>query len=223
MSIYFLLEGKRTEPILYPAWMQFFLPTYHRVNSLLDINSNSFIIFSGFGFPCILNHIENAFKDVNNYSTIKHLIICLDSDEEDRNERFKKIHYFITENKLTLNQASLHIIVQHRCIETWLLGNKKIIPRQPQSQILIECLEHFDLINGDPELLPKPQRYNSTSNYHFDIVRGIFDERNISYSKKFPGEAQKQYFLNEIYNSVKQNHLASFSILINTIEAIRGE
>ena len=52
------------------------------------------------------------------------------------------------------------IIIQHFCLETWALGNRVIITRNPISASIREYRKYFDVLVDDPELLPGyPKQY----------------------------------------------------------------
>lgn len=60
MNLYFILEGEKTEILLYPKWISYVLPNYTQVDFENQVDTNNFYIFSGGGIPSIYNHTVNA-------------------------------------------------------------------------------------------------------------------------------------------------------------------
>jgi hypothetical protein len=55
MNLYFLVEGKRTEKKVYPAWLAHLLPELQRVQNYDQVNQNNYYLFSGESDFCILS------------------------------------------------------------------------------------------------------------------------------------------------------------------------
>jgi len=217
MNLYLLVEGKRTEPKLYPEWIKCFIPGIKQIEDPFLLNTESFLdntfyIFSGLGYPSLLdNHLKNAIADINKIPRINHFAICLDSDERSVAQTKEIINNFITKHHLSLLHANLSVIVQDCCIETWLLGNRRIYHRTPTDKELLECISHYDVYTHDPELMREvPPGYNC-SQYHFYYLRQLFQSRNISYTKKNPGHASAAIYLNElIKRNEETGHISTF-------------
>lgn len=216
MNVYFLVEGRRTEMILYPAWIQLLKPAYQRLDTPFILNSdpnldNTFYLFSGRGFPSILNHLEKSIEDVNKIAQINYLVVCLDADDRSVDETKRIVTDFINENGLILNSARLIILVQKCCIETWLLGNRRFFSRNATDPKLLECINFFDILNNDPELMePISNQYNKAQ-YHEYYLRQLFKARNTKYSKKQPGDTIQRHYLDELIRRQQDtNHISSF-------------
>ncbi len=55
MKVYFLLEGRRTEPKIYSSWLSHLIPQLKRINSHNDKSEeNSYFLFSANGYPLII-------------------------------------------------------------------------------------------------------------------------------------------------------------------------
>jgi hypothetical protein len=220
MGIYILSEGSKTEPILYSTWLSHLLPTYKQKPTPDVVGESDYFIISSHGYPILLSHIENSIKDVNRYSKFKHFVISLDTDEDTPEIKTKIILDLIRDNHFTIDRASLHIIAQHRCIETWLLGNKRIIGKGITDPDLNKLLRNCDLINSDPEKIEKPPKFSTHAQFHLNLLKSIFQHRKSSYSKRNPGIATEKYYLNEIIYTNKKGHLASFSVFLQFIRAV---
>ena len=227
MNIYFLVEGKQTEMKVYPKWITILVPELTRVQWHHQVNVDNYCIFTGDGFPSLLdNHLGNSIEDVNSSNKFDYFVICLDSDDDSPEERKQEVIDFIEKNKISLNQKTkLVIIVQNKCFETWFLGNKKVFKKNPQSDFLIDCINFYNVREEDPELMNKPNDFEySASRFHSSYLQELLAERRIKYSKKNPQGVIEESFLNElIKRSQKTKHIPSFSIFIDFCEKIREE
>jgi len=227
MNIYFLVEGKRTERKVYPAWLKFLIPELTRVNSYDEVQENNYYLFSGQGFPSLLDtHLPKCLEEIEEMGNYDYIVVCLDGDDEGV-EKQKEIvkTYFEKATKQVSITAQLEVIVQNKCIETWFLGNSKIFKQNPISKELAEYIRFYDLKENDPELMEKPASYKaSTASFHGKYLNLIFQERNIKYSKVRPGEVLQEYFLAEIQARAKATgHLQSFQNLVDFCERVRQE
>ncbi|MGK7955104.1 MAG: hypothetical protein AB4063_07560, partial [Crocosphaera sp.] len=134
MNIYFLVEGRHTEKKLYPRWLNYYIPALKQVHLYDKVEHNNYYLSSGKGYPSILNdYLPEAVQDIQETSKYDYLVICVDADEDSINERKKYINDFMSSQEISLGKTELILIIQNRCIETWLLGNRKIFnSRQPQ-------------------------------------------------------------------------------------------
>ena len=131
MNIYFLVEGKRTEMKVYPKWLKILVPKLTRVQWHHQVVENNYCIFTGDGFPSLLdNHLRNSIDDVNTNGKFNYFVICLDSDDDSVEERRKQVLDFIEYEKIRLNDTQLVIIVQNKCFESWFLGNRRIFKKK---------------------------------------------------------------------------------------------
>lgn len=227
MNIYFLVEGKRTEMKVYPKWLAILLPKLIKVQWHHEVNDNNYCIFTGDGFPSLLdNHLKNSIEDINNVSKFDYFVICLDSDNDSIEDRKKQVFDFIENEKIVINpKTELVIIVQNKCFETWFLGNRRIFKKNPQSEFLSDCINFYNVKENDPELMHKPADFEqSCSIFHSTYLQEILSERKIQYSKKNPGVVAEEYFLNElIQRNLKSNHIKSFRNFIDFCEKIKRQ
>ncbi|MDB9315843.1 hypothetical protein PN462_22215 [Spirulina sp. CS-785/01] len=132
MNLYFLVEGRSTETKLYPRWLQYLVPELTQVDNHDDVQKNNYYLVSGQGYPAILNYLSTAVEDITEVGVYNYLVICVDADEDSVKERKEEIRTFIEEQNFELGSTKVKIIIQNRCIESWLLGNRKIFDsRQP--------------------------------------------------------------------------------------------
>lgn len=219
MNLYFLVEGKRCERKIYPSWLSHLAPDYGRLVTPASavMGQKAYYLISGEGYPSILhNHLPNAIRDVENNPVFAYLIVVIDADEQTVASREAEVHLALARSDCKLYSADLRVVVQNRCIETWLLGNRRIVPRQPQNQELSRYIRHFNVSELDPEDMPKLDGFNTHAQFHATYLRRIFEERNIHYTKKNPGVAKEAYYLDEMRARVDScaAHLRSFQKLL---------
>jgi len=104
MNIYFLVEGKRTEMKVYPKWLSYLIPELQRSTTFDSVTKNNYFIFSGNGFPSLLdNHLRNCVIDVNNAGNYDCFVICLDADEQSIEACKQEILDFMEKENIRLN------------------------------------------------------------------------------------------------------------------------
>jgi hypothetical protein len=221
MNIYFLVEGSRTEVTIYPQWLNHLRPELKRIDNPFVLNSDlsldkTFYIFSGGGYPSLLNHLLNAVNDINRIPRIDHFVICLDSEDRTVEETRGTILEYMKSNDIALTSAKLSIIVQNCCIETWLLGNRKVFSRHATNPELLKCIEFYNTKDHDPELMTSISADYNRAQFHAYYLKQMLLEKKITYTKKKPDEACKRYYLDELISRNNQtNHIASFGDFIS--------
>ena len=227
MNIYFLVEGRRTEVKVYPKWLSHLIPELQRVNAHQAVEQNNYYIFSGNGFPSLLdNHLRNCVADVNDTDKYDYFVICLDADDQNTQQCRQDILDFMTTENLKLkDNVQFEIVVQNRCLETWFLGNSKIFKKNPSTVFLRECVEFYNVKSNDPELMEKiPDFEGSISVFHSSYLQQLLAERNIRYSKNNPQGVTEAYFLrNLIHRNEKTGHIQSFKFFIDFCNKLKAE
>jgi len=223
MNIYFLVEGRSTEKKIYPKWLKHLVPKLKKVDHYNQVEGNSYYLISGNGYPAIISDgIPNAVDKITEVSTYDYLVICIDADEDTVEERKNYIYDFIEKNKIELGKTKLILIIQNRCIETLLLGNRKMFDsRQPQEEPLSSYAKYYDVSQYDPELMGDYDGSNHAK-FHGSYLKEVFKAKNLSYTKKFPGEAQKEHYLDQLLKRIdeKSEHLQTFQSFIQFCEMI---
>ncbi len=226
MRIYVLVEGKRTETKVYPSWFTHLLPELSRMRFPDEDTNNSYFLISGQGYPSVINElIPASVADVNKNGNYNYLMVSLDADEVSPKDRVNEINEFLVEQKLYLKKAELIIVVQHKCIETWFLGNRRIISSAPTSQTLRNYIDFYDVGENDPEMMSKYKDFSTHAQFHFNYLQEIFREKNISYSKANPGHVRDVSYLEQLVERIKQKpmHLTSLQVFINFCEKVKYE
>jgi len=153
---------------LYPAWLSFLLPEVKMANSFKSEENNCYYMFCGQGIPSTYNHVANAIKDINARPELNYdyLIVCLDGENLGVEGRKQKLINYLNEKQVELvSKCRLRIIVQNACVETWFLGNRKIVRSNPNGEYLKDYLQHYNVKIDDPELMPHKEPYKPGHNF----------------------------------------------------------
>ncbi|TVQ65137.1 MAG: hypothetical protein EA366_00320 [Spirulina sp. DLM2.Bin59] len=224
MNIYFLVEGNSTEKKIYPKWLEYLIPDLVRVQYYDQVESNNYYLISGKGYPRILyDGLENAVDKIMEIPKYDYLVICIDADEESVEARTQYAREFIRDQQINLGKTKIEIIVQNRCLETWLLGNRRIFnSRQPLDFPLADYVNYYDVSQRDPEAMGQYDQKNHAE-FHYEYLREIFRSKNTNYSKKNPKDAQKLYYFEALQQRVEDQpqDLKSFQFFLEFCEKIK--
>jgi hypothetical protein len=222
MNLYFILEGEKTEVFLYPKWISYLRPDLKQVDFEKDVVENNYYIFSGGGIPSIYNHTVNAIKNINDNPVFNILVVCIDGEEIGVNARVAELQDYIHKSGIKLNdKCKIEYVVQNVCIESWFLGNRKIIRRTPENLKLREFIEHYNVVENDPELMDKMEGFRNKAHFHFSYFREILKEHKLTYSKARPKVVLEESFLNELkYRTEQTSHLPTLKNLFDFLTAI---
>ena len=198
MNLYFLVEGMQSERKIYPAWFSHLLPELTRVQSYDEVNEKNYYLISGEGYPSLYDFIPPSIEEINLSGKYNYFVLCLDAEENTVAERHAEIYDFFNQEKLALKNAELILIVQNRCLESWLLGNRKIYSRNPQNKPLLDYTKYYDISVNCPENMGKYQNFNTHAQFHGAYLRSLFEAKNITYSKKRPGDVLKPFYLEQL-------------------------
>ena len=210
MNVYLIVEG-HGEKKVYAHWVPLVNPNLRVVNSLEEVQHNNLIIFSGGGYPNYLEVIEAGVEDVVGNKQLDRLVIAIDSEEMSYKEKRREIEQVV--NALGKN-LDYKIIVQHFCLETWALGNKVIVSRNPKDIRLRQYIRYFNVLNEDPELLPGyPIENLSRSQFAVRYLTKLLNEkyRTLTYKKGTPKPLlHDTYFRRVKTRRNTTGHIASF-------------
>lgn len=221
MNLYFLVEGKRTEKKVYPQWLLYLLPHFKQVKRFDEAEKYNYFLFSSEGYPSILDDINGASEEINENGKYSHLIVCLDADESTVDERKNEVLESIESMSINL-KAELVIIVQNKCFETWFLGNRKVFSRNPQDETFKEYSRFFNVSTHDPELMPDYPGFGSISQFHEAYLKLMLKEKNLSYTKKAPGEVAKEHYIKELQKRTEDTaHLPSLKTFLDFCREIK--
>jgi hypothetical protein len=224
MNLYFLVEGTQSERKVYPAWLAHLLPELQRVDNCDDVNEKNYYLISGEGYPSLIyDFIPRAIAEINSNGKYSYFVVCLDAEENTVAELTTEIDDFLTEQKLKLNNAELVLIFQNRCLESWLLGNRKIYSRNPQNKPLLDYTKYYDVSVNCPENMGRYQEFNTHAQFHGAYLRALFEAKNITYSKKRPGDVLKPFYLEQLLAriQVQPEQMTTFRQFIDFCNKIR--
>lgn len=207
MNLLLLVEGSESEPRIYDAWLRHLFPELRRVETCSLLTDSTFCIVAGHGYPHVLNHVTQALDEIGRSGRVDHFLICVDSD-------FRSLEA-TREALLACLPASgprvpTHIVVQRRCIETWLLGHQALVAAAsgPEAR---RFRERYDVAVYDPELLECPERPRRVSQHHKAYLRAVLP----GYHEAEPGPAlSADYFHALIERHNTTGHLATFGHLL---------
>jgi len=210
MNVYVVVEG-RTEPHVYKVWIPLVNPNLTYVNDIYDIEKNNFSIISAKNYP-YYKVIEGAIQDVNEVGNVDRLVISVDSEENSREEKLEEVNSFLRDLQCVV---PIIVVIQHFCIETWALGNRRVIRRHPQNPNLRRYRGIFDVLLNDPELLPRlPSENLNRAQFAFKYLKAILNERypNITFTKRRPYPLCHPTYFSEVRSRYYDTqHIASFS------------
>jgi len=213
MNIYIATEGI-CEKKIYISWIPLLNYTLSNVEKLQEIKNNNFIIYSGDGYPQYFEMIDCAIEDVNNLGNIDRLVICIDSEEMSYNEKYNEISEHIRSKKCI---AEIKIVIQFFCFETWALGNRKIVPHNPKTEIVKKYKGYFDVSDNDPELLPgyPPENLNRAQFSEKYLRKLLNDKGHLSYNKSNPYYVKHPNFYKEVKKRhIETKHIMSFKFFL---------
>lgn len=226
MNLYIVVEGKRTEENVYPAWINLLAPQLSRIDDAWDVTENCYYLFSGGGIPHIFEHVINSIGDINSIEkeaghAYDFLVVCLDTEESDRETIEKRINDDIKKYDLSLNHTQL-VIIEHRvCMETWFLGNRMVFKDNPQSQTYRDYIQYYDVCRCNPEEMGNNDDELNKVQFHLKYLKEMFKERHMVYSKTNTKEVEKETYLNQLVKRYNEtDHLVTFGRWLDFIMSL---
>jgi hypothetical protein len=223
MSLYFIVEGRRTEHSIYPAWLSLLRPDLTRVFIPGDAAHNNYCLISGKGFPRLLHHIGNSILDVEANEQYMHLVIVVDVEDETIEEKTAYILDYIRDNHIHFNMNKLFIVMQNKTIETWLLANSRILTRNPHDSVLLSYKNFYNVSLQDPESMPIYNGFQTNASFHYDYLKRMLAEKNLCYTKHSTRVVESRHYLDQLIIRTTQNHILSFKQFYDFIVNYRSE
>jgi hypothetical protein len=210
MKLYVVVEGK-VEKDVYREWIPFVNPELRYVERIEEVVDNCFYLITGGGYPGYFEVIDDAIADVNENRIFDRLIISIDSEDTPCEAKYAEILGHVTGKKIF---AELKIIIQHFCIETWGLANRKIIRPHPQIEKLREYVRFFPVRVQDPELLPPYYKEGfNRSQFAEKYLRLALNDKfkNLTYTKRAPEVLLHPKYFAQVKNRfLETHHIAGF-------------
>jgi hypothetical protein len=226
VNLYLLVEGERTEKLVYRAWLRLLLPQLAEVNSPDDLRDNNYFIVTGNGYPSYLDRLRDSHKDIRDTRAVDHFFLCIDSEDMTYEEKLAEVEREISaserETKVYASNPSFrtHVIVQHCCLETWFLGNEKMMPVSPQTEPLKEYASFYDVRLMDPECMGRLGTFSRRAQFHFEYLKAMFAARRVRYSKSNPGSVVERHYYEALRARAEKAHIRSFGVLAKLLQEL---
>jgi hypothetical protein len=222
VKLYLLVEGERTEKKLFRAWLKHCFPRISEVEQPADLKADSFFLLAGMGYPSYLQRIPSALEDVATFGAT-HLFICIDAEDRSYEQRRSEVEGILETAATTLQVRGLqflgpiHIIIADCCVESWLLGHRRLVPRQPNADDLRRFKQFYDVSAEDPERMGCPPGSMSKALFHHEYLRAVFRHHGQAYLKNNPSIAKEGNYLAALRDRCLEDseppHLQSFRVL----------
>ena len=225
MNLYFLVEGDRTERKLYRRWIGHALPHLSQVDRVSDLTGDRFYIISGGGYPSYVDRIRDSLLDLKDHPAVEDFFICIDSEERSYAEKLAE-ELARAERDTRVRDGNphfrSHVIVQHCCAETWFLGHRKMMTRNPTSPDLLHFQRFFDVRTADPEDMGRLPGYVTRASFHLAYLKAMLVEKNpgLHYTKRNPGEVLESHYFGALRERCAAGDLASLRVLVDTWDTL---
>ena len=240
MNLLFLVEGGKTEPKVYKAWLQHLFPSLTFVVRPEDMTMNTYRIIAGNGYPSMVDRqnnnsevsrLEACLIDIEKFGNVNHFFICIDSEEHSYTARFHELKSKLDDLKSGYNidssKTEIHIIIQHCCFETWALGNAEIPNEYPllrSSTILSDFQAYYDVLVNDPEEMsccPTGRTFSTKARFHKRYIKEYLKQFGLSYSEGNPKVVADKKYLDALKKRCESmNHLSSLKLLLDIWDSI---
>ena len=240
MNLLFLVEGGKTEPNVYKAWLQHLFPNLNFVVRPEDMTINTCRIIAGDGYPNMVSkpkkysgvsRLEACLIDIERFGNVNHFFICIDSEENAYIDRFNEVKSKLDDLKSGYNidssKTEIHIIIQHCCIETWALGNAEIPNEYPlirESSKIADFQAYYDVFINNPEEMSYSLSgyiFRTKAKFHEEYLKEYLKQFDLRYSKKDPKVIAEKKYLDALRKRCHStNHLSSLKLLLDIWDRI---
>lgn len=222
-SLYLLVEGGETEPAIYNAWLPHLMAGATRLARPEDARSEyGSYILAGYGYPSLLRRVEDAIADITTFRGFGRLVIALDSEDRSVEETAREVMEVIDQHGCPV---PAEVVVAQCCIESWLLGNRKFVKRNPATDALCAFRNEYDVTRLDPELMPnaRASRHNTRAQYHKAYLRAAYAEHGLRFTESKPGPALEPSYLQALMERAAREetpkHLRTFAAMLATFSS----
>lgn len=240
MNLLFLVEGGKTEPKVYKAWLKHLFPSLTFVRTPEEMTINTYRIIAGDGYPSMVSRqnnnsevsrLEACLIDIEKFGNVNHFFICIDSEDYSYTARFHELKSKLDELKSGYNidssKTEIHIIIQHCCFETWALGNAEIPNEYPlikSSTILSDLKTYYDILVNDPEEMsccPPGDIFPTKAQFHKHYLKEYLKQFGLSYRENNPKVVADKKYLDALKKRCESmNHLSSLKLLLDIWDSI---
>ena len=205
-----------------------------RVYNYDEVVRDNYYLVSGYGIPSLIkNHLPNSIFDVASLrEAYDYLVVILDAEELSVEERRQEVLDVTKHYARELRGVKVKVIVQNRCIETWLLGNREMVSASPKRHRLRKYIEFYDVSYNNPENMPNyntdykdphSPSFSTIARFHTDYLQEVFREQDLAYTKRNPKIATKEDFLNALIRTVNSDptDLITFQEFLDFCETVK--
>ena len=188
----------------------------------MDALTNNYYLISGQGYPRLLDvTLPNAVDEVIDSGVYDYLVVVLDADDVSVEERINEVMSRLENAKL--GSCELKVIVQNCCVESWLLGNRRVFQHQPQDGELSKYIRFYSVYDDEPELMGNPLNSGSKAAFHKKYLKLMLGERNIRYTEKNPSDVGKHHYFSALQERVldEPTHLRTLQSLFEFCDELR--
>lgn len=227
MNFYFLLEDEKSFLKVLPLWLEYMNFGCSRVADIQEVKQNNYILQSGQGVTQLITKVlfDTIDTILLNPGKIDKLVIILDAEELDAEERKQKVNQQINghyeSGKLDFD---IIVLVCNHCFETWLLGCCGLYPKEEvdKESFFYPYYHYYDIEEHDPEeMLPPKYSEETIAKYHFHYLHELLRYKKIRYSKNKPANiATERYFSGIVRRIDTTEHLRSFKTFYDFISNV---
>jgi hypothetical protein len=219
MNYYVVVEGAATEREVYRSWIPLVNKEVTYVTHPSFLDNLKFTIMSGFGYPFYKQVILRAIEDITVMEGNTRLVVCVDSEDMEKEEKFEEIQSIISSAAAPL--LDFRIVVQHFCFEAWALGNRKLKGSSSNSD-LIMLRRLYDVSRLDPEGLPPlvVKKFNRSQHAAYYLSKLLNNKnKSITYSKSSPSIVAHPKYFEQVKNRLYDTqHINSFDSFLNAFQ-----
>ncbi len=213
-----------TEKKIYKSWIPLLCSNLVWVASLNQIENNNFTIIGNAaqGLGGVKGTVIQILEEIKKENIkIDYFFVCVDAENEPVMKVKNEIKTYIEQAQLDID-FPIYIIIQNKCIENWLMGNRKINIENAGNPELIEYREHYNVNELDPEKLTVPSNDNrSIGIFSKDYLKLMFLHKNMRYSETRPKYVCNQNYLEQLKKRyIETNHIGTFGEFYKLLEAI---
>ena len=226
MNYYVVVEGEVGEKKVYAKWIPFINSGLTHARTLGEVQNDCYFITAGGGYPNLFEIISAAIDDVillkaSDSPVFDRLVIAVDAEEMSLQEKHNEITSFVDGILMERNKSHFdyRVVVQNSCLESWALGNRRIVSTNIREPLLRDLLSQHNVALRDPELLPPLitrdlNRAQTAMVYLKLLINNKF--RNLSYTKSNPSVLfDRKYFDRLRERLLDTGHIQSFSDFID--------
>jgi hypothetical protein len=207
-------------------------PALKKVDRLEDVSNDDYLLISIDGNTARRDNIGESLKSIERHNStamengrnpIDRLLVCLDAEDSTYEDKLNEVESLISNYSPSL---ACDAIVHNCCLETWFLGNKQMMKRYPQSELLREWKDFYDVSAACPESMPCYPGFRVKAEFHLEYLKEMLRDRasSLTYSKYSPSAVkQEKYLLALVDRYETTGHIQSFGRLVTLWRSLNGK